>query len=490
MAPQVTPTSQDPAEITCDVLVVGASSSDGGPELGPRARAVDDALDGALARHLADTSFKAKVGDVTLVTTLGRLPAKTIAIVGLGTTGDPAAAARKAAGAVGRRFADRGTLASVIHDDLAGDHDAAATASIEGFLLGSYRFGGYKADPHPSKIEQILLPGASVESIEEGLALAEATSLARDLINEPSSSLTPEALAARAREVADVAGLGCTVFDETELAEKGFGGLLGVAQGSSQPPRLIELVYRPDGATRKLVIIGKGITFDSGGLSLKDAKGMETMKTDMSGGAAVIGAMSAVGRLKPGVEVIGLIGASENMPSGTALKPGDVVRHYGGKTTEVLNTDAEGRLVLADVLAYASENGADAIVDVATLTGSIMIALGLKLAGLFSNDDTLSDEIVRSGEASGERYWRMPLTDDFKSELVSEVADQKNVGSRWGGSIIAATFLKEFVAPGLPWAHLDIAGTARAESDYDEVPKGGVGFGTRTLIRWIRERAR
>jgi leucyl aminopeptidase len=210
----------------------------------------------------------------------------------------------------------------------------------------------------------------------------------------------------------------------------------------------------------------------------------------MSGGAAVLGAMSALGRLKPAIEVVALIAASENMPGGAALKPGDVIRHYGGKTTEVLNTDAEGRLVLADALAYASEQGADAIVDVATLTGSITIALGLKIAGLFSTDDALSDEIVRAAEAAGERYWRMPLPDDFKSELVSEVADQKNVGSRWGGSIIAATYLKEFVADGIPWAHLDIAGPARAESDYDDVPKGGAGFATRTLVRWIEGRAR
>jgi leucyl aminopeptidase len=398
-------------------------------------------------------------------------------------------AIRRAAGAIGRRLSDRAVIGSVLHTDL-GDADGATSASVEGFLLGSYKFTAYKSDPRPSKIQEILLPDAGADAVERGVAVAEATALARDLINEPASTLTPDALAARAREVADVGGLTCTVMDETELADKGFGGMLAVAQGSTTPPRLIQLHYKPDGASRKVILVGKGITFDSGGLSLKDPKNMETMKTDMSGGAAVIGTMSALGRLKPNVEVVAIVPASENMPGGEAMKPGDVMRHYGGKTTEVLNTDAEGRLVLADALAYASEMGADAIVDVATLTGSITVALGLKIAGLFSNDDDLAAEILAAGDVAGERYWRMPLFDDFKPELISEVADQRNVGSRWGGSIIAAKFLEEFVADGVRWAHLDIAGPARAEADYDDTPKGGAGFATRTLISWVESVAR
>jgi leucyl aminopeptidase len=489
MAPQVTPTSTAPAALPCDVLVAGAFTSDVGVRLGPGSEELDRALEGALAEHLADTSFKAKVGDMTVVTTLGRTPAKAIAIVGLGSDDAGAAIVRRAAGLAGRRLAERGVLASVLHLDVDGG-DAAATASVEGLLLGSYRFTAYKSDPRPSKIQEILLPNATTEALERGVALADATALARDLSNEPSSTLTPESLATRAREVADVAGLECTVYDEQRLEADGFGGLVEVGRGSTRPPRLIRLHHKPEGATGKVVVIGKGITFDSGGLSLKDARGMETMKTDMSGGAAVIGAMSAIGRLNPRVEVVALVAASENMPGGSALKPGDVIRHYGGKTTEVLNTDAEGRLVLADTLAFASEDAPDAIVDVATLTGSITIALGLKIAGLFTNDDELGAEILAAAEASGERLWRMPLPDDVKAELVSEIADQKNIGSRWGGSIIAATFLKEFVGHGIPWAHLDIAGTARAESDYDETPKGSSGFATRTLIHWIEGRAR
>ena len=491
MPPQVTPSEQGPTDLACDVLVVGAHSGEQGAELGPGAAEVDGPLGGALGEHLSDVRFKGKPGETTLVTTLGRLPAKTVAVVGLGGRGEPAArAARKAAGAIGRKLSDRAVIASVLHRDLQSDAAAAAEATVEGLLLGSYKFNGYKSDPHPSKIEQILLPGASAEWIERGLAIAEGTALARDLINEPASTLTPDALARRAREVADVGGLECTVFEENDLAAKGFGGMLAVAQGSTTPPRFIQLHYKSDAPKAKVIVVGKGITFDSGGLSLKDPKNMETMKTDMSGGAAVIGAMSAISRLKPSVEVIALVAATENMPGGEAMKPGDVMRHYGGKTTEVLNTDAEGRLVLADALAYASELGGDAIVDVATLTGSITVALGLKVAGLFSNDDALADEIVAAGDAAGERFWRMPLFDDFKTELVSEVADQKNVGSRWGGAIIAAKYLEEFVAKKTPWAHLDIAGPARAESDYDDTPKGGAGFATRTLIRWIEGRAR
>jgi leucyl aminopeptidase len=490
MPPQVTPSSTAPAQLACDVVVTGAFASDGGASLGPGGRGLDEALEGDLAGHLADTGFKAKVGDITVVTTLGRLPAKAVAVVGLGAPEDAGVgAARRAAGLAGRRLSDRNTVASILHEDVEGEREAVASASIEGLLLGSYRFTGYKSDPRPSKIQELVLPGSDARPIARGTALAEATTLARDLTNEPSSTLTPESLATRAREIADVAGLECTVYDEERLEADGFGGLLAVGRGSVQPPRLITLHYKPDGAAGRVVLIGKGITFDSGGLSLKDPRGMETMKTDMGGGAAVLGAMSVLARLEVPVEVTALVAASENMPGGNALRPGDVIRHYGGKTTEVLNTDAEGRLVLADALALASEEAPDAIVDVATLTGSIHIALGNRIAGLFTNDDELGNELLAAGDKAGEKLWRMPMTEEFKAELVSDVADQKNVGSRWGGSITAATFLAEFVGKGIPWAHLDIAGTARSESDYDDVVKGASGFGTRTLINWLQGRA-
>ena len=408
--PQVTPSSADAVALPCDVIVAGAFAGDGGARLGAGAATLDQALGGALAEHLADTSFKATVGDLSLVTTLGRLPAKAVAIVGLGQENEAGAhVARRAAGVAGRRLAERGVVGAILHADIGSYKDAVSTATVEGLLLGSYRFVAYKSEPHPSKISEILLPGATADSLTRGVALAAATALARDLANEPSSTLTPTSLAERARQVADVNDLDCTIWDEKRLETEGFGGLVAVGRGSAQPPRFIRLHYKPDAATGKVVVIGKGITFDSGGLSLKDARGMETMKTDMSGGAAVIGAMSVLGRVDAGVEVVAFVAASENMPGGNALRPGDVIRHYGGKTTEVLNTDAEGRLVLADALAFASEERPDAIVDVATLTGSISIALGNRIAGLFTNDDELGAEIIATGQASGESFWRMPM---------------------------------------------------------------------------------
>jgi leucyl aminopeptidase len=303
--------------------------------------------------------------------------------------------------------------------------------------------------------------------------------------------MTPDILARKAREVADVHGLECTVFEEDELRERGFGGLLDVSKGSSAPPRFIALRYAPEGARGKVALVGKGVTFDSGGLSIKPAKGMETMKTDMSGAAAVLGAMSGLVRLDVKTEVLAFIPATENMVSGDAIKPGDVITHYGGKTSEVLNTDAEGRLVLADALTYASEQEPDAIVDLATLTGAIQIALGKKIAGLFSNDDTLLREIEGAAESSGERLWHMPLASDvYRSEIDSEVADIKNTGtsSPYGGASVAALFLREFVGEGIAWAHLDIAGSARADGDHEEVSRGGTGIGTRTLLSWLEGR--
>lgn len=473
--------------VQCDALVVGAYPDRDGPVLGDAAADVDRTLNGMLAEQLRDAKFNAKVGDVTIVPTLGRLPAKRIVVAGLGSKDAvDAAALRRTAGAAARRVAENEVVASALHQEVGDDGGTAAV--VEGLLLGSYRFTKYKSDPKPSKLRRIVVVEAREAALERGRLFAEATALARDLINEPAGTLTPQVWAERAQETARGNGLSCKVWDENELADEGFGGLLGVAQGSSRPPRLIELRYVPDGPVGKVAIVGKGITFDSGGLSIKDAKGMETMKTDMSGGAAVMGAMSVLDRLGGNVEVLGLIPATENMPSGTAIKPGDVIVHHGGHTSEVLNTDAEGRLVLADALVYAARQQVDAIVDAATLTGAMMVALGSKITGFFSNDDALAAELEDAARAAGERLWRMPLFDDYRKDLDSEVADVKNTGPRWGGAIMAALFLKDFVSDGQAWAHLDIAGPARAESDYEEVAKGGTGVATRTFLRWIEGR--
>jgi leucyl aminopeptidase len=298
---------------------------------------------------------------------------------------------------------------------------------------------------------------------------------------------TPEWLASEAAAVAAEHGLSSRTWREAELAGGGFGGLLGVGAGSAHPPRLIELSYQPAQADRHVVLIGKGITFDSGGLSLKPTDGMKTMKTDMAAGAAVIGAMSALGRLGARDRVTALVAAAENMPSGTALRVGDVITHYGGQTVEVLNTDAEGRLVLADALAYADDVLApDLMVDLATLTGAVRVALGSSMAAVYATDDELASALLDSGTASGERLWRMPLAEDYRDALDSPVADLANVARSGGraGSIDAALFLREFTG-GRAWAHLDIAGAARATADDGENTKGATGFGTRLLLRWL-----
>lgn len=489
MPPTITTSKQPPEEIACDALVVGAFAGENGPVLSSEGAAIDAALEGGLSEHLSRVAFKARVGKVCVLPTLGRIPAKSIAVVGLGDdrVADPLDIMRSA-GVVARRLADSAVIASALHG--ANRDGGGVSAAAEGFLLGSYRFTQYKSKPQSSKTERILfLDDADADAVVRGTVVAEATALARDLTNEPASTLYPGTFAARAGEVADANGLECTIWEEDELDARGFGGILAVGRGSERPPRLIHLRYMPENARGKVVLIGKGITFDSGGLSLKDAKQMEEMKTDMGGGAAVIGAMSALVRLDAKVEVLGLVAAAENVPSSHSLKPGDVIKHYGGTTSEVLNTDAEGRLVLADVLAYACEQEPDAVVDAATLTGAIMVALGRKAIGLFSNDDGLKDELCAAATRAGERVWPMPLYDDYRSDLESEVADIKNVGPRWGGAILAALFLQEFVGEKIPWAHLDIAGPARAERDFDEVVKGGTGVATRTLLAWIEGRS-
>ncbi len=480
------PHEDSATSVACDAVVVGALSAGNGATLTPEGAEVDAALEGALSDHIAESSFKAKVGDILVVPSFGKLGARSVVVAGLGKKGEASTTdIRRASGNVARRLSEKSVIACTLHRSANG----ATRAAAEGYLLGSYSFTKYKSDPRPSKIQRILFLGdTNGDEIERARAVAEATVLARDLINEPAAILTPDALARKAQEVADVGGIECEVFDETELARRGFGGILGVAQGSAQPPRFIRLRYSPPNPRGKLALIGKGITFDSGGLSLKDAKGMETMKTDMSGAAAVVGAMSAITRLGSSFEVLGLISATENMPGDRAIKPGDVITHYGGRTSEVLNTDAEGRLVLADALAFACEQDPNAIVDVATLTGGMMVALGRKVAGVFANDDDLRGELVDAARTAGERLWPMPLLDDYRSDIDSEIADVKNTGGRFGSPIYGALFLRDFVSKEIPWAHIDIAGPARADKDVDEISRGGTGFATRTLIAWIERR--
>jgi len=319
--------------------------------------------------------------------------------------------------------------------------------------------------------------------------LIDAAGWARDLVNTPAGDLPPAEIAKAAQAMAKKVGLTCKVWNETQLAQGGFGGILGVGKGSVNPPRMIELTYQGAGArTTPIALTGKGIAFDSGGLSIKDAAGMETMKMDMGGAASILGTMKAVARLKLKVNVIAAIPCSENMPSGSAQKPGDVISHRGGKTSEVLNTDAEGRLVLADALAYLAEKQPACIVDTATLTGACMVALGTDVAGAIGTSDELAGELIRAGAATGEPIWQLPLFADYRTLIDSKVADIKNVGKRYGGAITASWFLAEFVGD-TPWVHLDIAGPAFSENGHDLGPAGGTGMPVRTLVRFLQDRS-
>jgi leucyl aminopeptidase len=416
---------------------------------------------------------------------MGRSGASLIAVAGLGP-GDSAdvSSVRHGAAAAARRLSDHTDVVLALHRTV----DGSAAAAAEGFLLGTYSFTSHKSDPKPSKVQTISVLGGSEEEVERGTVLAEATMLARDLINEPPGHLTPTALARKAQEVGDVGGLDVTVLDADQLTDRGFGGIVGVGHGSDEPYCLIQMRYTPEDPKGKVALVGKGVTFDSGGLSLKDGRNMMDMKTDMSGAAAVLGAMSALPRLAPGVEVVAYIPTVENLPSGHSIRPGDVITHYGGRTSEVLNTDAEGRLILADAIAYASEEKPQAIIDVATLTGAMVVALGLKVFGAFATDDALMEELKAASREAGESMWPMPLIKAYEKDLESDVADCKNVAGRWGGAIFAALYLRQFVGKDIAWGHLDIAGSARAESDYDDVSKGGSGVATRTLIHWIEGR--
>jgi leucyl aminopeptidase len=486
MTPELTATDASIAELSCDAVVVGAYAGD--PiALAEAAEELDRKLGGRLIEHLQSAAFEAKPGEVASMTTFGALPARTIAVAGLGGRGTVAPKdVRRAAAAAARRIPGASEVASALPS--LGEEGWSAAA--EGFALAGYRFDTYKSEAKATELSTVLFPGAGKQALERGRAYADAISLARNLTNEPASVLTPTELGRRAVEIADATGLQATILDEGQLRERGFGGLLSVAAGSSEPPRLIRLRYTPDGAFERVALVGKGVTFDSGGLSLKQWQSMQAMKTDMAGGAAVLGVMSALRTLGVGVDVTGIVPATENMVSGDALKPGDVIHHYGGKTSEVINTDAEGRLILADALTWASEDKPSSLVDVATLTSTIRMALGTSMSGLFCDDDDLRAGLLEAAEGAGEDMWHMPIYDPYESELASDVADLRNRGTASGGAIIAALFLRNFVGERIPWAHIDIAGTARAESSTDESPKGGTGIPTRTLLRWLEGRGK
>ena len=468
----------------CDLLAVPVFQ---GPHPGPGAEAIDDDA----LRFLRGAGFEGKVGETMLVPPEDGIPTKAVLLVGLGKPADlDAETLRRAAGTIARQASKSKDVATTLLA-AARDHvdDAdAAQAVAEGFGLGAYEFLAHKGTPKPSKLRTIKLIGAggaaSQRGLRQGEVVARAVALARDLVNGPPGSVTPAEMARAARQAAGDR-VKVTVWDEAALRRERLGGLLGVAAGSDQPPRLIRMVYEPDRPRGTVALVGKGITFDSGGLSLKPSASMTTMKYDMAGGAAVIATMSALAELQPAVRVVGIVPTTENMPSGKATKLGDVLHIRNGKTVEVLNTDAEGRLVLADGLALAVEAQPDAIVDLATLTGACPVALGSEISGLLGNRQAWIDQVREAAERAGERVWQLPMPDDYRKQLDSDVADIKNIGGNGkAGTIIGAMFLQEFVGDA-PGAHLDIAGPAWRDSAEHYLAKGGTGWGVRTLVELV-----
>jgi len=431
-----------------------------------------------------------KPGELTLLHNPAGVAAARVLLAGAGQAQrfDPAELRKLVAASV--RFLKERKIesaAALLERNHAGAEFAAA--AVEGAILGDFEPDRHKTGSDKKALASFIVacPGgdASLEAaLARGQALAEAQNFTRALANEPANLLTPLKMAAAAREMAHEQGLECDVLERGALERLGMGALLGVAQGSAEPPALIVIRYRPQTASSQahLGLVGKGVTFDTGGISIKPSEGMEKMKYDMCGGAAMIGAMRAIAQLKPPLAVTAFIPCVENMPGSRAQRPGDIVTSMSGKTIEVLNTDAEGRLILADALAYARRQGCTHLVDAATLTGAIVVALGHINAGLFSNNDALRDRVLQAARAEGERLWPMPLDEDYKEGLKSPFADIANIGSRWGGAITAAIFLKEF-AEDTPWVHLDIAGTAWLDEARPDMPKGPTGLPVRTLVR-------
>ena len=466
-----------------------------GPDPGPGVKDV------GLGSAFADAKLSGKAGQSLLVTRRDgdRFAADAVLLVGLGPKADvDATTIRRALGRAAtpaRRF---GTVSTTLPQVLGSRHtEDGVQAAVEGLLLGSYRFDRYRTKPTKGEADLrrvvVHVPerwDAKVAraAASGGRVIAESVRWARDLVNTPAGDMPPAEIAREAQRMARSVGLTCKVWSEAQLEHGGFGGILGVGQGSVNPPRMIELRYEGGGRQRAIALTGKGIAFDSGGLSIKDAKGMESMKDDMGGAASILGTMRALALLKPKVNVIAAIPCAENLPSGSAIKPGDVITHRGGTTSEVLNTDAEGRLVLADALAYLAERKPELIVDTATLTGACMVALGDRITGAMGNDRDLIEELRNAGEASGESIWELPLYREYRRLIDSSVADIKNIGERWGGAITAAWFLAEFVGD-VPWVHLDIAGPAYTDRAHDLGPRGATGVPVRTLVRFVLDRA-
>ncbi len=493
--------ASDGTTTTVDVLIAPLFQEDLSKPINPAVSALDRSLGGVLIETTTREGFQAKREQVWSLHALQKFRARRVMLVGLGPRSKfSPEVLRQALGNAARAIARfRGESAAV---DLRSDvfQPDSIRAATEGLTLGSYRYDRYRTTDDqkpPSKLRSVTLlnRGGREEKAAAllGSQVAEATNWVRDLVNEPAGTLTPKRLAQEAASAAREGGLSISIRGRREIQKLRMGLFLGVAQGSVQEPQLIEIRYTPRRRSRvkqaPIALVGKAITFDSGGLSLKTHEGMLGMKADMAGAAAVLGAMRVIASLAPPFPVYGFLGACENMPSGTAYRPGDILVSRLGKTVEVTNTDAEGRLVLGDVLAFANEQKPEMIIDLATLTGACMIALGNYIGGAFGANSEAVQSVIAASQRAGEEFWPMPVSDLQKDALHSDVADLKNAGERWGGAINAALFLKEFVGD-TPWVHLDIAGPSMSPTERGYQPKGATGVGVRTLVEFIRERAR
>jgi leucyl aminopeptidase len=496
-----------------DAIIIGIIEGEDGPHLAPGAEPTDQALGGTLLTALTALGVTGKVEEATMIASapLSGSQAGQVAplIVAVGLGPHPGGHARhersadfdpeilrRAAGAAVRlivktlyraaqKSSRNGAGAYRIALALPARDQAEAEAVALGGLMGGYWFSRYRTTVVAPPALELTLAGDGAPDAPSAQPLADAVTLVRDLVNTGPSDLVPATLADAAERVASEHGLDVEVLDEKALAEGGYGGIMAVGQGSVHPPRLVRLAYHHPEATKTVVFVGKGITFDSGGLSLKPAKSMEHMKSDMAGAAAVLGTLQAIAELRPVVNVIGYLASAENMPGGAAQRPADIITIHGGKTVEVLNTDAEGRLVLADAIDRAGADSPSLLVDVATLTGAQSVALGRQIAGVMANDDDVRNGIADSGRRAGEAFWPMPLPEELREGLDSDVADLANVTQdRQGGMLVGGLFLREFVPAGVRWAHLDIAGPAYNEEDpYGYTPKGGTGAAVRTLVQ-------
>jgi leucyl aminopeptidase len=459
-----------------------------------------DARTGGIVKSVIDSEeLKGKEGETVYLHLLGaqKLKAQRLLLIGVGEKGEYSAAQiSQMAGAAVRFLRSKSVKSVALLPRAEGDAETIVSRSVEGAIMGLFEPDKYRTvEKEQRQIDRlvVVVEGADENVVkrgaERGRIVGESVNYTRDLANEPGAYMTPTNMAERARETANEFGLSIDVLDEARMEQEGMGSLLSVSHGSEEPAKMIVLKYTPPESAgpadnELLAFVGKGITFDSGGISLKPGENMELMKYDMTGGATVIGAMRAIAQLKPGIPVLGVAPCSENLPSGKATKPGDVVRAMTGKTIEVINTDAEGRLILADAIAYAKKLGATRVIDLATLTGAVSIALGDVNAAILGTDQKLIDEVIEAGKQVGEKFWQLPLDKEYSKQIKSDIADIKNVGGRKAGTITAAAFLKEF-AEGISWAHLDIAGTAWAEEAKPYRAKGPTGIAVRTLINIV-----